>query len=305
MAGVLRAGVIGAGAFGVYHAEKYAAIEGVELTAILDSHPERARSLAERCGGAAYCALPAFLDAVDIVSIVTPASAHAAGALAALRAGRHVYVEKPIATAPEDADAILAAARAGGLVAACGFLERALFEVIGLPDIPEPALRLEAVRRNRPASRNLDVSVILDLMIHDLDLALLLARAEPLAVEATGTCLANRTVDEVEAEIDFEDGFCARLAAGRLAERPERAMRLVYASGEVSIDFLSHAFTNTTPYALDAGFATTPASRDRLGASLAAFVAAVRGEAPSPLADAADGARALDLALAVEQAVGG
>ncbi|MEP6967863.1 MAG: gfo/Idh/MocA family oxidoreductase, partial [Pseudomonadota bacterium] len=85
----------------------------------------------------------------------------------------------------------------------------------------------------------------------------------------------------------------------------ERAMRLIYPTGMVTIDFLAHAFENTTPFPLDPGFDQTPAGADRLGASLAAFLAAVRGESPAPLADAADGIRALDLALAVERAVGG
>jgi predicted dehydrogenase len=300
---MLRAGVVGAGVFGGYHAAKYAARPDVTLVAILDPHPERAQGVADRFGGRAVPDLAALLDEVDVVSIASPAHTHAAVALAALAAGKHLYVEKPLATRLEDADAIVAAAHAGGLVVASGFLERAAFAAMNLLEVPCAPLRLEAVRRGPPSPRGLDVSVVIDLMIHDLDLALALAKAPVLAVEAEGVRGAERRLDRVEAEVTFEDGFTALLSASRVAEGRERAMRVAYPSGEVRIDFLAHRFENTTPFALDAAFETTAAGRDRLGASLDAFLAAVRGEAPRPLADALDGARALDLALAVEQAV--
>ena len=302
MASTLRAGVVGAGVFGGYHAAQYARRPDVELTAILDPHPERAQALIDRFGGQSSPNLTALLARVDVLSIASPAHTHAAVALAALAAGKHVYVEKPIATTMEDADAIVAQARAGGLVVACGFLERAAFRAMNLFDVPRAPLRLEAVRRGPPSTRSLDVSVVIDLMIHDLDLALALSDAPPLAVEAEGARVVNRLLDEARAEGVFEDGFVARLSASRVAETRERTMRLVYPNGEVWIDFLAHRFENTTPFALNAAFEETAAGRDRLGASIDAFLAAARGEAQAPLADALDGARALDLALAVEGA---
>jgi predicted dehydrogenase len=115
--------------------------------------------------------------------------------------------------------------------------------------------------------------------------------------------VANATLDHVDAEVEFEGGFLARFHASRIAETRERTMRVVYPSGEVRVDFLAHTFENTTPFALDRNFEETPAFKDRLGASIAAFLAAVRGERPRPLATAKDGARALDLALAIEHAM--
>jgi predicted dehydrogenase len=120
-------------------------------------------------------------------------------------------------------------------------------------------------------------------------------------VEADGAAVANATLDRVDAEAEFDNGFIARFRASRIAEAPERSMRVVYPSGEVRVDFLTHALTNTTPFALDPNFAEI--AKDKLGASLAAFVAAVRGERAGPLATVRDGVRALDLALAVEQAM--
>ncbi|HEX3918784.1 MAG TPA: Gfo/Idh/MocA family oxidoreductase [Caulobacteraceae bacterium] len=303
MAKVLRAGVIGAGVFGGYHANQYAALEGVELAGVYDHHPAHAEAIVARLGGQVFTSEAELIAAADVVSVATPASAHAASALAALAAGKPVYVEKPVATSPEEADRIVALARRSGLIAACGFLERAGLAAMGLFDIPEAPTLLEAVRVGLPGTRNLDVSVVLDLMIHDLDLALALSAAEPMTVEADGACVANALLDVVEAETDFEDGFICRFRASRVAETAERSMRVVYPSGEVRVDFLTHAFTNTTPYQLDPDFAATPAGRNKLGASIGAFLAAVRGEIEAPLATALDGARALDLALAVEQAM--
>jgi predicted dehydrogenase len=301
MVAKLRAGVVGAGVFGGYHATKYAERADTVLAAVLDPHPERARALAERFGARSCCDLSEMLEGVDVVSVCAPAHTHAALALACLRAGKPVYVEKPIATSMADADAIVSEGRRRGLVVACGFLERAAFSAMKLFDVPEEPMRLEAVRRGPASPRGLDVSVVIDLMIHDLDLALALSKAPVLAVEAEGACEVNDLLDAVETEVVFDDGFTAVLAASRVAQARERTMRLVYPSGEIFIDFLTHTFHNTTAFALDGAFEQT----DRLGASLAAFLTAVRGEASAPLADASDGARALDLALAVELAVEG
>src|SRR5665213_1837416 len=195
MASTLRAGVVGAGVFGGYHAAQYARRPDVELTAILDPHPERAQALIDRFGGQAVPDLAALLARVDVLSIASPAHTHAAVALAALGAGKHVYVEKPIATSLEDADAIIAAARASGRVVACGFLVRVAFAAMNLFDVPLAPLRLEAVRRGPASTRSLDVSVVIDLMIHDRDLALVLGAAPPLAVEAQGARVVNRLFD--------------------------------------------------------------------------------------------------------------
>ncbi len=298
MVSKLRAGVVGAGVFGGYHAARYAERTDVELAAVLDPHPDRARTLADRLGARSCSDLAELLERVDVVSICAPAHAHATLALACLAAGKSVYVEKPLATSMADADAIIDLGRRRGLTVACGFLERAAFAAMHLFEVAETPIRLEAVRYGPASTRGLDVSVVIDLMIHDLDLALALAGAPVLAVEAEGACVDNDRFDRVETEIVFEDGFSAALAASRVAPARERTMRLVYPSGEIVIDFLTHTLRNTTPFRLDPAFEAT----DRLGASLGAFLAAVRGETVAPLADGADGARALDLALAVEHA---
>jgi predicted dehydrogenase len=298
MNSILRAGVIGAGVFGGYHAAKWAGLAGVELAAVLDPDGERAAALADRHGARAVGDVADFLAAVDIVSIASPAVSHAEWVLAALRAGKPVYVEKPLAVALDDAEAIVREADRRGLIVACGFLERIALRAIGLFDAPERPVRIEAVRRGAPSPRNRDVSVVLDLMIHDLDLVLTLGAGDPYAVEAEGGA------DEVRAEISFDDGLVAIIEASRIAAAPQRRMLVAYPSGEVDIDLMAGTVSSTAAFPVRDDFATLPEVRDRLGASIAAFLAAVRGEAGRPVASAADGARALDLGLAVELALG-
>ncbi|HEY2660842.1 MAG TPA: Gfo/Idh/MocA family oxidoreductase [Caulobacteraceae bacterium] len=300
----LKAGVAGAGAFGGHHARKYAGMAGVTLAAVYDPDMDRARELAGGLGALAMDDLGEFLKVIDILTIASPAFTHAAVAMPALAAGRPVYVEKPIATNLEDADRIVARAATSNLILACGLQERVVSKAMGLLDIPEKPMFLEAVRRAPWNPRNTDVSCVLDLMIHDIDLAITLNPNEPLAVEADGRVTHGPFVDEVTCEITLGDGSTVKLNASRIAEARERRMRIIYPSGEVEIDFITRAFRNTTPFPLNADFTDTPAGRDPLGASVAAFVAAVRGEASRPAATGEEAVRALDVALAVEQAAG-
>ena len=298
----LRGGVIGAGVFGGYHARQYANLPGSVLSAVLDTHPDRAAAVAMPLGGRGFHEMEAFLEAVDVVTIASPATFHAEQALAALAAGKPVYIEKPIAISVADAERVRAAAAAKGLVVACGHQERVMFQVMGLLDLPEQPLLLEALRHGPASDRSRDVSAVLDLMIHDIDLALVISAADPVTAEGEGR-RTDGVWDVARAEVTFDDGFTAIFDVSRQALARKRTMRLVYPSGEIEIDFLTHAFRNTTPFALNADFAEAPAARDPLGASVEGFLKAVRGEAPRPIVTPEEAIRALDLAIAVEQAL--
>lgn len=293
----LKAGVAGAGAFGGVHARKYAGAQGVRLARLYDVDFARAQVLAGELGCEATDDYAAFLDGLELVTLASPGATHAELGLKALAAGAHLYVEKPLAVSLRDADALVAAAAKAGRVLACGHQERVVFRAMGLLDLAERPLTLESVRRGTPNTRNRDISCVLDLMIHDLDLALALAGGEPVAVEAEGG------FDTVRAEITFDNGLTATFEASREAAARERTMALELPSGRVAVDFLSPTFENRSAAPLNADFAADEAARDPVGASVAAFVAAARGEG-APVADGRAGARALDLALAVEHAAG-
>jgi predicted dehydrogenase len=244
-----------------------------------------------------------FLEAVDVVTVASPATFHAEHALAALAAGKPVYIEKPISTSVDDAERVRAAAAAKGLVVACGHQERVGFQAMGLLDIPEQPLLLEALRHGPPSERSRDVSAVLDLMIHDIDLALVISASDAVTAEGEGRLSGDGVWDIARAEVSFEDGFMAVFDVSRQAPERKRTMRIVYPSGEVEIDFMARTYRNTTPFALNADLAGTPAGTDPLGVSVQGFLKAARGEAPRPIVTLDEAIRALDLALAVEQAL--
>lgn len=293
---MLKAGVAGAGVFGGYHARKYVELDGVELTAVYDQDLTHAARLAEPLGALPFDDYPAFLAAIEAVTIATPADSHSDLAAEALAAGRHAYVEKPLAVTATAARNLVQAAGDKGLVLACGHQERVIFAAMGLLDLPGAPRSLKSVRRGLPSPRNRDVSCVLDLMIHDLDLAVRLAGSAVAGVHAEGG------FDEVRAEITFAGGLIAHFEASRVAEARERTMNIVFVDGQVEVDFLAPSFLNTTAFALNSAFADTPDGRDPLGASVRRFVEAVQGLRPRPAVTGAEGAAALDLALAVEAA---
>ncbi len=297
-----RAGVAGAGAFGAIHAGKYAGEARTRLTAIYDVDFDRARALAATHGADAFDEFDAFLAAIDIATIATPARAHGELALRALKAGKHTLVEKPIAVTHADGAAVIAAARAGGLTLGCGHQERLVFEVMGLLAVSETPTLIEARREGPWSGRGHDVSVTLDLAIHDADLAMRLMGAAPVSVTAKGARGKSQFFDTIESEATFVGGGCVRLAASRVAEARRRTMRIVYPSGEVNIDFVARTFSNTTPFALDAGFAESAVGRDPLGANVARFLDAATGAATRPAVTGEEALAALDLILAVDAA---
>ena len=294
----LKAGVVGAGVFASFHARKYASLPDVELAGVYDPDQARARALADELGTQAFQSLKAMLDACHVVTVASPASTHADVAEHALAAGRHLYVEKPLARTLDAGAAVVEHAGRRRLVLACGHQERVIFAAMGLLATPEPPMRLESVRRGPPGPRSRDVSCVLDLMIHDLDLALQLGGDDILSVKASGE------FDRMRAEIVFRGGLHAALEASRIAPARERTMRLAYPSGEVEVDFLAPAFRNAAAFSLDPGFAASPQGRDPLGACVGRFIDTVLGRADRPIVTGEEGLAALALALRIEQAAG-
>lgn len=298
--GELRAGVAGAGVFGGYHASKYADHADARLTAVFDPDHARAQALADKHGATAAESFEALLDMVDVVTIASAAPSHGALGLAALEAGKHVLVEKPLATSVAEAEAMVARARSNAVVLQAGHQERFVAEAIGLFDAPERPLRIEARRLNVFNVRGSDVSVALDLMVHDIDMARRLGGRAALAEMKGGTRSARTAhADEAEVELAFEGGLTASLRASRLAETTDRAMKVTFPSGVVEVDFVNKTFANSTPFALNPDFRDAPKARDSLGAGVAAFIDAVLGRAPV-LVTGEDGLEAVRIALALE-----
>lgn len=294
--GPLKAAVIGTGAFGRHHCAKYRRIPGVELYAIADSSAETRRAMAAQHGVLAVVDWRELLGKVDLVSICSPAVTHAPIVRAFLAAGAHVLVEKPIATTAEEAEELVALAEKTGLILTVGHQERFVFSKTGLLDQRVKPLEIECWRRGPWTGRGDDVSAVLDLMIHDLDLVHTLVKSPIADVKAEGIIQYGPYADEVVAAIRFADGTRARLDTSRIAETRKRGFRARYVDGVVEIDFLTREIFNSTPrplQALEMG--------DPLGDSVSAFVAAAMGQG-SPMVLAEEAAQALSTALLIEEA---
>ncbi len=294
--GPLKAAVVGAGAFGRHHATKYRALDGVELLAIADSSAEARKSAIATHGVPAVADWRELLGKVDLVSVASPAVTHAEIVRAFLNAGAHVLVEKPIATSIEEADALITLAERMGLILTVGHQERFVFAHTGLLDYEESPLEVSCWREGPWSGRGADVSVVLDLMIHDLDLVHQLIPGKVRSVQARGRTEKANFTDEVAAAVMFENGAVARLETSRIAENRRRGMRAVYADGVVEIDFLTREVSNTTPRALKALEVGDP-----LAESVAAFVEAARN-GKQPLVRPRQARRALETALLIDEA---
>ena len=294
--GALKAAVIGAGAFGRHHASKYRHIDGVELVAIADPSAEVRKTSLATHGVGAVADWRELLGTVDLVSVCTPAQTHAEIVRAFLNAGAHVLVEKPIATSVEEADALIALAARTNLVLTVGHQERFVFAGTGLLDHKEVPLDISCWRMGPWTGRSADVSVVLDLMIHDLDLVHQLVPSPLVNVDARSKALHSVLADEVAASLTFANGTVAHLETSRISESRRRGMRAEYKDGVIEIDFVSRRIRNTTPRPLKA-----LEQGDPLGESVASFVASVRDGATT-LVRPEEARQALATALAIDDA---
>ena len=294
--GLLKAAVIGAGAFGRHHASKYRGLDGVVLTAIADANPEVRKGAFAAHGVAAVADWRDLLGKVDLVSICTPAVTHSAIVRAFLNSGAHVLVEKPIATSLEEADALIALAEETGKVLTVGHQERFVFARTGLLDFPDAPKEVSCWRMGPWTGRGDDVSAVLDLMIHDIDLTHQLIPGAVADVEANSHTEMGRFADEVSTTVTFRNGSVAQLETSRVAQTRRRGMRAVYGDGVIEIDFLTRKMRNTTRRRLNALELGDP-----LGESVAAFVQAVQQGTPA-LVRPEEARRALETALLIDEA---
>ena len=305
----LRVGVAGAGHFGRYHALKVAASPRARLVGVFDPDTERAKTVGWEAG-APDMPLEALLPAIDALVIAAPAEAHHPLAMAALRAGKHVLVEKPIASTLAQAGEMEALARETGLVLQVGHLERFSAAYRALAARTRQVLYIEAVRIAPFKPRGTDVSVILDLMIHDLDLVLALVDSPIESVDAVGAPIASPFEDIANARLRFANGAVATITASRVSIRTERRMRIFARDTYLAADFATRKLTVIgrgigTPVPGVAGFGIEEAAwedHDSLAAEHAAFIASILDGAPVAV-DAATGRRALSAALAVATAM--
>lgn len=233
----LRVGLIGCGHFGRFHALKSAQVPLENLVAVFDPDQARANAVAAEAGTVAAPDVPSLIAGVDAVIIASPAETHFPLAAEALRARRHVLVEKPMAATLEEADALTALAQEAGRVLQVGHLLRYSAEYEAITQRITRPLYIEAMRIAPFRPRGTDVSVILDLMIHDLDLILAIVNSPVAQVDAIGAAVSSEHEDIANARVRFENGCVATITASRISLKTERKMRLFSEEGYLSADF--------------------------------------------------------------------
>ena len=305
--GGIRVGVIGVGHLGRQHARVYHELPGARLVGVTDSNRDRAGQVAREFGCRAYESTQALLADVEAVSVAVPTPWHAQEGLTVLSSGVHLLVEKPIARTLAEADQLVEAADRRGLVLQVGHVERfsgAVEEAIRIADNPR---FLECHRLGAFNPRGSDVAVVLDLMIHDLDIVLHLVRDDVVRVDAVGIPVLTDHTDIANARLEFQNGAIANLTASRVSREQMRKIRFFQANAYVSIDCLGGAADvyrrsvagPPAPQGIRIEHERVePEGGEPLKKELGAFLECVESGA-APLVSGAVGRAALDVALRV------
>jgi len=303
-AGSVRVAVIGVGHLGKHHARLLGGIEAATLVAVVDADPERASAAAGATGARALTDYRELFDQVDAVTVAAPTELHHEIALPFLERGISVLVEKPITRTLDEADALIAAAKASGATLATGQTERfnpAIATV--MPFVTTPRF-IEVHRLGVFPDRSLDIDVVFDLMIHDLDIILALVKSEPTSIEAVGVPVLTDKFDIANARLRFATGCIANVTASRISKERVRKIRFFQPDAYVSIDY---AEQEVEGYRLlrrpderpQIQGGKLPVTREEpLKRELVDFVHAIRDKR-RPLVTGEDGRRALALAQAI------
>lgn len=305
----LRAGVIGVGYLGRFHAQKYAHLEEVELVGVVDAGEERAREVADEVGCQAFTDYRQLLSEVDLVSIVVPTQAHYEVARACLEAGVHILLEKPITQTVAEAEELIDLAARKNLIFQVGHLERFNPAIMALKDVLDQPRFIESHRLAPFKPRGTDVNVVLDLMIHDIDIILSLVGSPVKQINSMGVPVLSPEVDIANARLQFENGCVANVTASRASREAVRKIRIFQADAYISIDYQTRTieiFRKDGEGVPVPGLPNVCAEQksfdqgDALLAEIGDFIASVRDGRP-PLVSGEDGKRALELALEINQ----
>lgn len=298
----IRAAVVGAGRLGSLHSVKYAAIPGVKLTHVVDIDAGRATQLASKYGAASATDYHALDGKVDVVTVASPGITHFEIASHLIRAGCDVLLEKPMAATVADARALTTLAESSDRIVQIGHLERFNPVVNHLRSILNKPRFVECHRLAPFTERGTDVDVVLDLMVHDLDVLMSLTGADATAVEALGVAVLTDQIDVANARIRFSNGMIANMNVSRVAPRRERKIRFFQPDAYISVDYEARRVQiyRKSPPPAGSTFPVISAEQidlgeaDPLADEVAAFIASVRDRSV-PAVTARDGLRVIEL----------
>jgi predicted dehydrogenase len=236
----LRVGVVGAGYLGKFHAEKYSQMDNVELVGIVDKNRAAAEGVSKKFGTRAYFNHRDLIGKVDAVSVVVPTPVHFKTSMDFLENDIDVLIEKPITETLEEADELIALSESRGLIIQVGHLERFNPAILALKNMVKNPRFIEAHRLSVFKGRGTDVSVVLDLMIHDIDIISALVKSDIKSIHAAGIPVISGLTDIANTRLEFNNGAVANVTASRISTKNERKIRLFQRDAYISVDFANH-----------------------------------------------------------------
>jgi len=304
----IKMGVVGIGHLGNYHLQKYRLIENCEIAGVADTLLERAQKAAQNYGCPAFSDYREMIGRIDAASIAVPTGEHFKVAADFLAAGIDVLIEKPICATVAEADRLIELAEKNKLVLQVGFVERFNPAVLALEKVVTRPLFIEAHRLHPFFERGTDVDVVLDLMIHDLDIVLKFVNAEIRSLEAAGVAVLSDKIDIANARISFAGGCIANITASRISAKTMQKIRIFSPEGYHSVDYRKREIISLSKKTGENGVLQIVqsnievGSHDPLEEEIRSFVGAVSNRA-QPLVSGRAGRRALDLAVQIVQKI--
>lgn len=307
----IKIGVIGVGHLGEYHVQKYKDLPQVELIGVVDTNPDRAHEIARHYDTKAYINHHDILSSVDAVSLAVPTEMHFRVAKDILSEGVHLLIEKPITYNIEPADILIGLARKNDLVLQVGLIERFNPAVVGMESLLTRPIFIESHRMNPFTTRGTDVDVVIDLMIHDLDIMLHLVSSEVKELHAVGMTVLTEKTDIANVRIIFENGAVGNLTASRVSDKTLRKIRLFQPDAylaadcqkrELSVTRLDGEVKEANCYPQVVSKTLSYPDCDPLADEISSFVNAVRNGS-KPVVSGEDGRRALKYALQIMEQI--
>jgi predicted dehydrogenase len=236
---MLKIGVVGVGHLGKFHLNNWKTIEGVELVGFFDPNDDTAREVSEKYQLPRFLDADALLNACDAIDVVAPTTFHFEWCEKAIKKGKHVFVEKPLANTMEEAHQLVKLAGESGIKFQVGHVERFNPAFLAIKDLPLSPLFIEVHRLAQFNPRGTEVSVILDLMIHDIDIVLSIVKSDVKSISASGVGVMTETPDIANVRIEFHNGCVANLTSSRISMKKMRKVRLFQKDAYIGIDFLN------------------------------------------------------------------
>lgn len=299
----IRVGVIGVGYLGRFHAEKYAKMDNVDLVGVVDINQERAHLVSKSVAAQAYFDYRDLFGKIDATSIVVPTPLHCKIATACLSQGIDCLIEKPMTTTLDEADRLIYEAESRGLILQIGHLERFNPAIMALKDLLGIPMFIESHRLRSPFhERGTDVDVVLDLMIHDIDIILSIVPSNLKEIQAVGIPVLSSSIDIANARLHFENGCVANVTASRISGKQMRKIRVFQEDAYLSVDCAQRNITVVRRVKDKVSKVISNelkfAESDPLEEELATFIRSVRERTP-PMVSGRDGRRALQVALMI------